>query len=104
MITVKQRTLLNFRHMAIVLFYGSYLDGNTTVMEWLLRIYAISPIAGADKYNPWVKDPVPGQLPSQGVQLSVDNPKFIKAILGGIGGFHFLLFVLAEYFANKVIV
>jgi hypothetical protein len=85
-------------------FYGTYLDGNTTSMEFMLRAYAISTIVSADYYNPYVEDGVPGILPNQGVRLMLDHPKFIKAILGGIGGFHFLLFVLAAYLANRAIV
>jgi hypothetical protein len=85
-------------------FYGTYLGGNTTEMEWLLRVFAIATVASADIYNPYVQDGVPGDLPSQGVRLTLDHPEFIMAILIGIGGFHFLLFILAAYLANKVIV
>jgi hypothetical protein len=73
-------------------------------MEWQLRAFAISTIVSADYYNPNVQDAIPGMLPEQGVRLTLDHPDFIEAILGGIGGFHFLLFILAAYFANKAIV
>jgi hypothetical protein len=85
-------------------FYGTYVDGNTTSMEWLLRVFAIATVASADRYNPYVQDAIPGDLPSQGVRLTLDHPEFIEAILGGIGGFHFVLFILGAYLANKAIV
>jgi hypothetical protein len=84
--------------------YGTYLGGNTTTMEWLLRVYAIATVVSADRYNPYVQDGIRGDIPSQGVRLTLDHPEFIAAILGGIGGFHFLLCILAAYFANKAIV
>jgi hypothetical protein len=84
--------------------YGAYLDGNSTVMELFLRSFAISTIVSADYYNPNVQDGVPGMLPEQGVSLTLDHPEFIKAILGGIGAFHFLLFILAAILANRAIV
>jgi hypothetical protein len=84
--------------------YGTYLDGNTSDMAWLLRTFALSTVVSADYYNPFVQDGIPGELPNQGVRLTLDHPEFILAILGGIGGFHFLLFILAAYFANKAIV
>lgn len=84
--------------------YGTYLGGNSTSMEWLLRVFAIATVVSADRYNPYVQDGIPGDLPSQGVSLTLDHPGFIEAILLGIGGFHFLLFILAVYFANKAIV
>ncbi len=84
--------------------YGSYLAGNTTNMEGLLRSFAISTIVSADYYNPYVQDGIPGMLPAQGVRLMLDHPEFIEAILGGIGGFHFLIFILAAYLANRAIV
>jgi hypothetical protein len=84
--------------------YGTYLGGNTTAMEWLLRSFAISTIVSADYYNPWAQDGIPGMLPNQGVRLTIDHPEFIEAILGGIGGFHLLLFILAAYLANRAVV
>jgi hypothetical protein len=84
--------------------YGAYLDGNATTMEWFLRSFATSTIVSADYYNPYVQDGIPGMLPEVGVSLTLDHPEFIEAILGGIGGFHFLLFILAAYLANRAIV
>lgn len=85
-------------------FYGTYLAGNTTTMELMLRFFTTSTIVSADYYNPYVQDGIPGMLPNQGSRLNLDHPEFIEAILGGIGGFHFLLFILVAYFANKAIV
>jgi hypothetical protein len=84
--------------------YGTSCGGDTACMELLLRSFAISTIVSADYYNPYVQDGIPGILPYQGVTLSLDHPVFIDAILGGIGGFHFLLFILAAYLANRAIV
>jgi hypothetical protein len=84
--------------------YGTYLAGDSTGMEIFLRSFAISTIVSADYYNPDVEDGIPGIVPNQGVTLSLDHPEFIRAILGGIGGFHFLLFILAAYLANRAIV
>jgi hypothetical protein len=84
--------------------YGTYLAGNVTDMEWLLRSYAISTIVSADYYNPYIQDGIPGLVPNQGVTLTLDHPEFIEAILGGIGGFHFLLFIIAAYLANRAVV
>jgi hypothetical protein len=84
--------------------WGTFLGGRADFMAWRLRTYAIGSIVGADKINPYIQDPVPGFLPTQGVRLKLDHPEFIAAILGGIGGFHFLFFILAAYLANKVVV
>lgn len=84
-------------------FYGTPLYGDTSAMERILRLNALSAIAGADKNNPWL-DPLPGQVLDQGNRLTLDHPEYIEAILGGIGGFHFLIFILAAYLANKVVV
>jgi hypothetical protein len=84
--------------------FGTYMGGDTSSMERLLRLYSISTIASADIYNLWVPDPAPGLVPDQGVKLELDHPIYIEAILGGIGGFHFVIFILAAYFANKVVV
>lgn len=84
--------------------WGSYGSGDPNWRAYLLRIHAIGAIVGADKYNNVVPDGMPGLMPNQGVQLKLDHPEFIAAILGGIGGFHFVLFILAAWLANKVVV
>lgn len=84
--------------------YGAYLAGNASIMETLLRSFAISAVVSADYYNPFVQDGIPGMLPEQGVHLNLDHPEFIEAILGGIGGFHVLIFILAAFLANRAIV
>jgi hypothetical protein len=73
-------------------------------MESLLRLNAIAAVAGVDKNSPFLDTPISGQVPPQGNKLTLDNPYYIWAILGGIGGSHLVVFILAAYLANKVIV
>lgn len=81
-----------------------YSDGDPSWKAYLLRIHAIGAIVGADKYSPFVPDGMPGLIPNQGVRLNIDNPNYILAILWGIGGFHFVFFILAAWLSNKVVV
>lgn len=85
-------------------FWGAYLAGDQFAMAWLLRIHAIGTIVGTDRYNDPVPDPMSCLIPNQGVRLNLDHPDFIEAILGGIGGFHFVFFIIAAWLANKVVV
>jgi len=87
--------------------YGEFLDGDKDRMAFNMGQFAIGVFASADlalsNIDPDLLN-VTGLLPDQGLELTIDHPKGMWAIFGGIGGCHLVLFILAVWVANKVIV
>lgn len=86
--------------------YGEYLDGDSAVMAYNMRQFAIGVFAVADSslnnIDPELK--VEGFLPQQGLLLSFDHPRGMWAIFGAIVGCHFVLFIVAAWISSKVVV
>jgi hypothetical protein len=86
--------------------YGMFLDGDNVTMAQNMRQFAIGVFAAADLSlsNIDTKLKVQGFLPDQGLVLTIDHWNGMWAIFGAIIGCHFVLFAVATWVANKVVV
>lgn len=85
-------------------FFGTFTNGDTAMMEFLLRQFVIGAITAADVLNPWISVPLDDLIPLQATSLTLDHPQNIRYILVGIMGGHLLLLIIGLILSNRVVV
>jgi hypothetical protein len=84
--------------------YGTWLGGDNASMASRMNQFAIGAIVGADQNNPAIDYNLTSSLPFQGVNLTIDKPRYFHAILISIAAVHLILFIGGAWLANRVIV
>jgi hypothetical protein len=82
--------------------YGTPQNGSATNMGLLMAQFAIGVVAVSAQNNPSII--IPGDQPQAGVTLNVNEWKYVHLILGLTGGIQLVLFLIAAFIANRVIV
>lgn len=83
---------------------GIWQKGNAAGMAAIMTQFAIGSISAADLNSPLLNETHQSLVPGQGVQLTLDHPSSIHAILITICGVHLVLFVAGALLANRVVV
>ena len=83
---------------------GIWQNGSPSGMAYMMTQYAIGAISTADMNNPFVNSTLYTLIPGTGVQLTLDHPGNIHAILVTILAVHLVLFVAGAFLANQVVV
>ncbi|MCJ1479828.1 hypothetical protein MMC13_008514 [Lambiella insularis] len=83
---------------------GIWQNGNAAGMAAIMTQFAIGSISAADLNNPVLNETRDSLVPGQGVQLTLDHPNSIHAILITICAVHLVLFVAGALLANRVVV
>ncbi|MCJ1282388.1 hypothetical protein MMC26_001711 [Xylographa opegraphella] len=83
---------------------GIWMDGDAAGMAAMMRQFAMGTISAADLNNPNLNGSLLDLQPGQGVQLSLDHPANIHAILITVLSVQLLLFVIGALVANRAVV
>jgi hypothetical protein len=84
--------------------YGTFLNGNSTQMAYVMRQFSIGVFITADQIMSDIYPSVSGFVPASGNVLSIDYNKSMWGIFLGLAGAHLILLIVGTWFANKVIV